>query len=109
MAKDLKRRVMTIAYGGGAVGMTIGLMDYLGLNSRGSVLDAVLPGRRRHTRRSRAKPGEPVELLLNDGSTWGVTVVGSMRAFEDEFFVKRRAPKIIKATTARGTEYVPIL
>lgn len=89
--------------------MTIGLMEHLGLNDRGNLLQAVFSGLRRHTRRSRSKPGEPVLLLLADGSTWTVTVVGPMKKFEDEFFVKRRAPKIIKATTARGTEYVPIL
>ncbi len=109
MAKDPKRRMTTISYAGGAVEMTIGLADFLGLNDRGSLLEAILPGLRRHTRRSRSKAGEPVELLLRDGSTWGVTVVGPMRRFEDEFFVKRRAPKILKATTQRGTEYVPIL
>ncbi|MCE2838995.1 MAG: hypothetical protein LW834_18925 [Cyanobium sp. 49614_E6] len=109
MAKDPKRRMVSIGYAGGAVEMTIGLMEFLGLNNRGNILDALLPGRRRHTRRSRSKPGEPVELLLSDGSTWGVTVVGPMRKFEDEFFVKRRAPKIVKATTALGTEYKPIL
>lgn len=89
--------------------MTIGLMDYLGLNNRGSLLQAILPGERRHTRRSRAKPGAPVELLLDNGETWTVTVNGTMKDFEDEFFVKRRSAKILKATTMRGTEYVPIL
>jgi len=89
--------------------MTIGLADFLLLNDRGSFPGAILPGARRHTRRSRSKPGEPVELLLRDGSTWVVAVVGPMRRFEDEFFVRRRAPMILKATTQRGTEYVPIL
>jgi hypothetical protein len=106
---DKKCRQTRIAYGGGSVEMTIGLMEHLGLNDRGNLLQAILPGRRRHTRRSRCKPGAPVELLLSDGETWTVTVNGPMKEFEDEFFVKRRAPKILKATTLRGTEYVPIL
>jgi hypothetical protein len=101
--------MVSIGYSEGSVSMTLGLMQHLGLNNRGNLLEAILPGLRRHTRRSRSKPGEPVVLLLDDGSTWTVTVVGSMRRFEDEFFVKRRAPKIVKATTSRGTEYVPIL
>jgi|688.fasta_scaffold387839_3 hypothetical protein len=109
MAVDRKRRMTRISYLGGNVEMTIGLMEFLGLNNRGNLLQAVFAGMRRHTRRSRSKPGEPVTLLLDDGTTWTVTVVGPMRKFEDEFFVKRRAPKIVKATTARGTEYVPIL
>lgn len=109
MAVDPKRRMTTISYPGGAVEMTIGLADFLGLNDRGSLPGAILPGVRRHTRRSRSKPGEPVELLLRNGGTWTVTVVGPMRKFEDEFFVRRRAPLILKATTQRGTEYVPVL
>jgi hypothetical protein len=109
MAIDPNRRTTRIGYAKGSVEMTIGLMNYLGLNDRGSVLGAILPGQRRHTRRSSSRPGEPVELLLSDGDTWTVSVSGPMEAFENEFFVRRRAPKILKATTARGTEYVPIL
>jgi hypothetical protein len=109
MAKDPKRRSARLSYSGGSVEMTVGLMEFLGLKQGPNLLGAILPGRRRHTRRSRAKAGEPVVLLLDDGTSWACTVTGPMVKFENEFFVKRRAPKILMATTARGTEYVPIL
>jgi hypothetical protein len=56
-------------------------------------------------RRGLAVAGEPVTLVLANGKAYTANVVGSMKAFEDAYFVNRPAPNLIEAVTAHGTVY----
>jgi len=49
--------------------------------------------------------GEPVTLVLANGESYTANVVGSMKAFENAYFVNRPAPNLIEAVTAHGTVY----
>lgn len=87
--------------------MTRGLAEYLGIASLTPELGLTEKGNRRHARRGAAVAGKPYLIQLDDLSVWTVNVVGSMKAFEDAYFVSRRAPKMIKAWSSGGVELVP--
>jgi hypothetical protein len=87
--------------------MTRGLAQYLGLDARVPTLGLTPKGNRRRGRRGAAVPGERVTVELDDLSLWTVSVVGSLKAFEDAYFVDRPAPKLKRAWSSAGTELVP--
>ena len=105
MAADPKRRRVRLQHSNGSMALAVGVMQYLGLGQASANPGGGAGGVRRHTRRSRAVPGEPVQLLLDNGETYTANVVGSMKAFESAYFVNRPAPKLIEATTQHGTIY----
>jgi hypothetical protein len=92
---------------GGRVIMTRGLAQYLGLDSRVPTLGLTPNGSRRRGRRGSAVPGQSITIELDDLSLWTVSLVGTLRAFENAYFVDRPAPKIKRAWTSAGTELVP--
>ena len=87
--------------------MTRGLAAYLGIASLVPALGLTAKGNRRHARKGAAVAGKPYIIQLDDLSLWTVNVVGSMKAFEDAYFVSRRAPKMVKAWSPGGVELVP--
>ena len=87
--------------------MTRGLAVYLGVNALTPELGLTERGNRRHARRGSAVAGKPYIIQLDDLTKWTVNVVGSMKAFEDAYFLSRPAPKMIKAWSPGGVELVP--
>jgi hypothetical protein len=87
--------------------MTRGLAVYLGLDDKVPTLGLTPKGNRRRGRRSAAVPGQTITVELDDLSLWQVSVTGSLKAFEDAYFVDRPAPKIKRAWSSAGTELVP--
>jgi hypothetical protein len=87
--------------------MSRGLAQYLGLDTKVPTLGLTPKGNRRRGRRGSAIPGKPVTVELDDMSLWTVSLVGSLKAFEDAYFVDRPAPKLKRAWSGGGTELVP--
>jgi hypothetical protein len=92
---------------GGRTVMTRGLAQYLGLDTRIPTLGLTPKGNRRRSRRGAAVPGERVTIELDDLSLWTVSVVGPLKAFENAYFVDRPAPKLRRAWSSAGTEFLP--
>jgi hypothetical protein len=97
----------TVMHRGGRVVMTRGLAPYLGLDTVTPTLGLTGKGNRRRARKGVAVPGVQVQVELDDITRWTVSVVGSIKAFEDAYFVARPAPKLMRAWTAKGTELTP--
>lgn len=107
MAVVVGRQRVSVLHNGGRVSMTRGLAQYLGIASLTPVLGLTAKGNRRHARKGAAVAGKPYIIQLDDLSMWTVSVVGSMKSFEDAYFVARRAPKMVKAWSPGGVELVP--
>jgi hypothetical protein len=109
MAVDKMRRRVRVSHAGGSMSCAVGLLKYLGLGTVPSSPGTTEKGNRRHVRRSLAVPGEPVTLVLVNGESYTANVVGSMKAFEDAYFVNRPAPNLVEAITQHGTVYTVVV
>lgn len=79
--------------------LTRGLAQYLGIDDLVPNLGKTKKGNRRHARAGVAVAGVSYTLTLDDDSTWEVSVTGSLKAFEDAYFVRRPAPKLTQAVS----------
>jgi len=105
MAADKNRRRVRVSHEGGSLSCAVGLLKDLGMATVQRPPGFTPSGKRRHVRRGLAVAGEPVTLVLANGESYTANVVGSMKAFEDAYFVRRPAPNLIEAVTAHGTVY----
>jgi hypothetical protein len=80
--------------------LTRGLAQYLGIEGLVPNLGVTEKGNRRHARGGSAVAGVPYVLTLDDGSTWQVSVTGSQKSFEEAYFIRRPAPKVVQALSA---------
>ena len=107
MAVVAGRQRVSVLHNGGRISLTRGLALYLGIASLKPALGLTPKGNRRHARRGAAVAGDPFIIQLDDLTLWTINVVGSMKSFEDAYFVSRPAPKMIKAWSSGGVELVP--
>ena len=79
--------------------LTRGLAEYLGIDDLVPNLGKTAKGKRRHARGGLAVAGVPYLLTLDDDSTWEVNVTGSQHMFEEAYFMRRPAPKMVQAVS----------
>jgi hypothetical protein len=115
MAADPKARLVTVAYPGGTMTATIGLLEYLlgdlKLSWRAPSDSTNNAGRRLRKygsrQRARARGGRVMNLALLGGGVWQVRITGSDIDFVDFILARVGEGLVLNAWTARGTEYGP--
>jgi hypothetical protein len=98
---------MRILHHGGSIILARGLAEYLGIVDLIPNLGLTPKGNRRHSRRGAAVPGQPYTVQLDDLSQWTIGVTGTLKAFEEAYFISRPTKKLVRAWSPNGTEIMP--
>jgi hypothetical protein len=110
MATDIRNKQMTAHYNGGAVIGATGFINYL-FETKGTRWaakpDSDGKGKRKYgtTQRASARAGRIHYVLLADGSTYSVRVVGPTKRFIDAVIRYGDTNKITRIYTQSGTKY----
>lgn len=108
---DPKEKKSTLAYSGGSVRATRGVLEYVfGLESQTAFSWAIADGTTRRgyiTRNRTSRAAGRVHVIeLVDGKRYQVMVTGATKRFVARLEFSPVKAEIVSVTTARGTEYV---
>ena len=110
MATDIRNRQMVVHYAGGAMIGAAGLINYLFATKGTRWLPAAGgdgKGKRKYgtSQRASARAGRVHYVLLSDGTTYTLRVVGATKRFIDAVIRYGDIDKITRVYTQSGTKY----
>lgn len=106
-------REVTLTYPKGSVSACLGLIKYLfpSVKFAWKTPTGTTPrGRRRsfnYKRRSPSDAGEPLRIMMKDGTSWWVRITGTPQDFIRALFAETDDDRFTGIYTQRGTNFLP--